>query len=66
MRRTKVKSGPKPKYLRPAPVNTEELCKELVAMAGFLDDKRVAEKIYKAVRQLQILDKLASESVAPK
>jgi hypothetical protein len=46
----------------PAKIDTIELCKELVAMAGLLEDRRVAEKIYKAVRQLQILDKLASET----
>ena len=53
-----LKRSPRP----PAKVDTTVLCKELVIMAGFLEDRRVAEKIYKAVRQLQILDKLASES----
>jgi len=52
----------KPKQTRPAAalVDTSELCKELVAMAGLLDDRRVAQKIYKAVRQLQLLDKAAA------
>ena len=40
-------------------VDTAELCKELAAMAGFIDDKRTREKIYKTIRQLQLLDKLA-------
>ncbi len=46
----------------PQPVDTIELCKDLVRMAGFLEDRRGQEKIYKAVRQLQILDKLAAEA----
>lgn len=40
----------------PKPINTIELCKELVIMAAFLEDRRVAKKIYEAVRQLQLLD----------
>lgn len=46
----------------PKLVDTIDLCKELVAMAGFIEDRRVQEKIYKAVRQLQLLDKLAAEA----
>ncbi len=43
-------------------VDTEELCKDLVRMAAFLEDKRVQTQIYKAVRQLQLLDRLAVEA----
>ena len=49
-------------YKPPTLVNSEELCKELAAMAGFLDDHRARNIIYKAVRQLQLLDKLAAET----
>lgn len=44
------------------PVITHDLCIELVAMAGFVEDRRVRERIYKAVRQLQILDKLVADA----
>lgn len=37
-------------------VDTRDLCKDLVAIAGFLEDRRTAMKIYKAVRELQLLD----------
>lgn len=53
-----VKRKPSPPQL----VDTIELCKELVAMAGFMADPRRREKIYKAVRQLQLLDKLAAQA----
>ena len=56
------KAPAKRKPSSPRRVDTTELCKKLVAMAGFLEDKRVQEKIYKAVRQLQLLDKAASEA----
>lgn len=59
MKKTKYKTPP-------SAVDTTELCKELVAMAGFLEDKRVQEKIYKTVRQLQLLDKLVADAVHPK
>jgi hypothetical protein len=45
----------------PKPVDTTMLCKELVLMAGFCEDRRIAKKIYQAVRQLQLLDKLAAK-----
>jgi hypothetical protein len=59
MKRVIKKRSPSPPRL----ADTTELCKELVAMAGFLEDKRVQEKIYKAVRQLQLLDKAAADAV---
>lgn len=43
-------------------VNTEELCKDLVRMAGFMLDPKKRDKIYKAVRQLQLLDKVAADA----
>jgi hypothetical protein len=44
---------------QPAMVDTTELYRELMALAGVMEDRRLAEKIYKAVRQLQALDQLA-------
>lgn len=58
MKKAPTKRKPSP----PRRVDTIELCKELVAMAGLLEDKRVREKIYKAVRQLQLLDKAAADA----
>lgn len=55
----------KPAKRKPSPpklVDTIELCKELVIMAAFVGNWRVQQKIYKAVRQLQLLDKLAAEA----
>lgn len=46
----------KRKKAKPKLIDTHGLCKDLVAMAGFLEDRRLALKIYKAVRQLQLLD----------
>jgi hypothetical protein len=43
-------------------VDTDELCKELVRIAGFANNESVRKKIYTAVRQLQLLDKLAKEA----
>lgn len=63
MRTTKRKVPAKRKPQPPKLVDTTELCKDLVRMAGFMaDDPRRQEKIYKAVRQLQLLDQLASEA----
>lgn len=45
----------------PATIDTVELCKELVAHAAFAEPK-LRDKIYKAVRQLQLLDKLAADA----
>ncbi len=45
----------------PATIDTEELCKELVRLAAFAEPK-LRDKIYKAVRQLQLLDKLAADA----
>ena len=51
----------------PKLVDTAELCKDLVAMAGLLGNSRIGQKIYKAVRQLQLLDKLAIKAgILPK
>ena len=50
---------------KPSPpklADTTELCKDIAAIAGTIDDRRTREKIYKAVRQLQLLDKLAVEA----
>lgn len=48
--------------IKPKPIDTDELCKELVAMAGSVDNPVVRDKIHSAVRQLQLLDKLAREA----
>lgn len=45
----------------PALVDTTELCKEIVVLAAFAEPK-LRDKIYKAVRQLQLLDKLAADA----
>jgi len=44
-------------------VDTNDLCKQLVAIAGFIEDRHAAMKIYKAVRQLQLLD-LAAKNIS--
>jgi hypothetical protein len=41
--------------------DTIKLCEELVRMAAFVENKRVQQKIYKTVRQLQLLDQLAKD-----
>jgi len=46
----------------PAVLDTAELCKELVIMAGFVVNPKIRETIYKAVRQLKLLDKLAVDA----
>lgn len=51
-----MKKKPVKKRVASKLVDTNEICKDLVAIAGFLDDRRAAMKIYKAVRQLQLLD----------
>ena len=69
MKLTRKKVLPKRKYSPPKLVDTVDLCKELVAMAAFSlsDNPRAQAKIYKTVRQLQLLDKLAAEAgVLPK
>jgi hypothetical protein len=58
-RTLKKKAVTKRRPPQPMRVDTNELCKELVAMAAFVDSPHVQEKIYKAVRQLQLLDRLA-------
>jgi len=62
MRKPKKKATPKRKASPPRRIDTMELCKELVAMAGLLDNRYVAHKIYKAVRQLQLLDQVAKSA----
>lgn len=62
MRTPKKKAPVKRRPSPPKLVDTTELCKDLVAMAAFLGNSRVEQKIYKAVRQLQLLDKLAAEA----
>lgn len=62
MKKSKRKTVTKQKHSSPKPVDTTELCKELVAMAAFIENLHVREKIYKAVRQLQILDKVATDA----
>lgn len=56
----KPKKPPRPKSV-PALVRSDELCKRLVAMAAFslYDNPRAQTLIYKAVRQLQLLDREA-------
>jgi len=62
MKRPKKKPARKRKPSPPKLQDTTELCKELVAMAGLLEDTYVAQKIYKAVRQLQLLDEAANNA----
>ena len=59
---TKKKKPLKRKPSPPKMVDTMELCKDLVVMAAFVENSKVQDKIYKAVRQLQLLDKLATEA----
>lgn len=40
--------------------DTMKLCEDLVRMAAFIENKKVQQKIYKAVRQLQLLEQLAA------
>jgi hypothetical protein len=62
MKTAKKKSAIKRRPPPPKPVDTTELCKELVAMAAFIPSQRLQDKIYKAVRQLQLLDKLVADA----
>ncbi len=39
--------------------DTMKLCDDLVRMAACIENKTVQQKIYKAVRQLQLLEQLA-------
>ncbi len=40
--------------------DTMKLCDDLVRMAAFIENKAVQQKIYKTVRQLQLLEQLAA------
>ncbi len=40
--------------------DTMKLCEDLVRMAALIENKAVQQKIYKAVRQLQLLEQLAA------
>lgn len=62
MRKVKRETPAKRKPSPPKLADTTELCKELVAMVAFVPNQRLQDKIYKAVRQLQLLDKLAAEA----
>ena len=62
MKKIRNKSVAKRKPSPPTRIDTIELCKELVTMAAFVENPHVQEKIYKAVRQLQLLDRLAVEA----
>lgn len=62
MKKAKKKTAVKGKPSPPKLADTAELCRDLSAMAGVMADPRRREKIYKAVRQLQLLDKLAVEA----
>jgi len=61
MRRAK-KATAKRNYSPPKLMDTEQLCKDLVITAAFVENKHVADKLYKAVRQLQLLDKVARQA----
>jgi hypothetical protein len=41
--------------------DTIRLCEELVRMAAFVENKKIQQKIYKTVHQLQLLDQLAKD-----
>ncbi len=43
--------------------DTMKLCEDLVRMAAFIENKAVQQKIYKAVRQLQLLEQLAAPAL---
>lgn len=60
MKRTKPKKKlAKPKSV-PRLVRSDELCKRLVAIAAFhIDDPKAQATVYRAVRQLQLLDAAA-------
>ncbi len=40
---------------------TMELCEELVRMAASVENKKIQQKIYKTVHQLQLLEQLAKD-----
>ncbi len=62
MKTAKKKTVVKRKPSLPKLADTAEICRDLSAMAGPMADPRRREKIYKAVRQLQLLDKLATDA----
>jgi hypothetical protein len=41
--------------------DTMNLCKELARMAASIENKKIQQKIYKTVHQLQLLDQLAKD-----
>ena len=54
-----------PRRKKPSPpklTDTHDLCLELSALAGLVEDRRTQEKIYQAVRQLRLLDRTAREA----
>jgi hypothetical protein len=53
------------KRKKPSPpklTDTHDLCLELIALTGLVEDQRTQEKIHQAVRQLQLLDRTAREA----
>ena len=68
MRRAKKKPPPKRKASPPRQMRTEELCKSLVGIAGLqITDEVSRNRIYEAVRRLQVLDAVAIEvGILPK
>lgn len=62
MRKPQKKLVAKRKPSPPKLLDTRDLCRELVATAAFAGNYHVEQQIYKAVRQLQLLDKLATEA----
>lgn len=57
-KKSPVKRKPSPPKL----TDTKNLCLELAALAGLVEERRVQEKIYQAVRQLRLLDKAARQA----
>lgn len=58
----KKKTPPKRKPSPARKMSSNELCKSLVAVAGFTEDEQTRLKIYEAVRRLQLLEAAAIEA----
>ena len=57
-----IKPAKRKKPSPPKLTDTHDLCLELAALAGLVEQRRVQEKIYQAVRQLRLLDQVAREA----
>lgn len=60
--RKKKKAAPKRKPTPPRKMSSHDLCMDLAAIGGFVEDEATRFKIYEAVRRLQLLEKAAVEA----